>query len=109
MSPSAMALTVCAALGLGVTSAHASPCGDEIARLEKANRQAEGNPAIGPSGPQSVDAQLGYQPTQDSVKRAEAETESSFAGILKRAKAFDAEGKAAECMQAVGAAKLKLE
>jgi hypothetical protein len=109
MTPTATALTVCAALGLGVASGHASPCGDEIARLEKASRQAEGNPAIGPSGPQSVDAQLGHQPTKESVERAEAQSESSFAAILNRAKAFDAQGKAAECMQAVGAAKLKLD
>jgi hypothetical protein len=109
MRPSALALIACAALGLGVASAHASPCGDEIAQLEKANRQAEGNPAIGPSAPQSVGAQLGYQPTPDSVKQAEAASESSFTATLNRAKAYDAQGKAAECMQAVGDAKLKLE
>jgi hypothetical protein len=43
------------------------------------------------------------------VERAEAQSESSFVAILNRAKAFDAQGKTAECMQAVGAAKLKLE
>ena len=109
MSPTAMVLTVCAALGLGVAAAHASPCGDEIARLERANRQAESNPDTGPTGPQSVGAQLGHQPTPETVKRAEGASESSFAAILNRAKAFDAQGKIAECMEAVAAAKLKLE
>jgi hypothetical protein len=104
-----MVLTVCAALGLGVASAHASPCGDEIARLERANRQAESNPDTGPTGPQSIGAQLGHQPTPETVRRAEAASESSFAAILNRAKAFDAQGKSAKCMEAVAAAKLKLE
>jgi hypothetical protein len=109
MRPSAMVLTVCAALGFGVASAHATPCGDEIARLERANNQAASNPAVGPTERQSVGAQLGHQPTPETVKRAEAASEQSFAATLNRAKAFDAQGKAAECMEAVAAAKLKLE
>jgi len=43
------------------------------------------------------------------VKRAEAEARARFATILDRAKTFDAEGKAAECMQAVAAAKIELK
>jgi hypothetical protein len=109
MSPSTMALVAFVAFGLGVTPGHASPCGDEIARLENTLSQAKNDPAIGPTAPQSVDAQLGYQPTPDSVKRAEADARGRFATILDRAKAFDAEGKAAECMQAVAAAKLELK
>jgi hypothetical protein len=83
--------------------------GDEIARLENTLSQSKNDPAIGPTAPQSVDAQLGYQPTPDSVKRAEADARGRFATILDRAKAFDAEGKAAECMQAVAAARLELK
>jgi hypothetical protein len=69
MNPSAMTLVVCIALGLGVTSAHASPCGDEIAQLEKAARQSESNPAAGPTASQSIGAQLRHQPTPESVMR----------------------------------------
>ena len=59
MSPSTMALVAFVAFGLGVTPGHASPCGDEIARLENTLSQAKNDPAIGPTAPQSVDAQLG--------------------------------------------------
>ena len=44
MNLSTVSLVVYTALGLGVTSAHAGPCGDEIAQLEKALRQSESNP-----------------------------------------------------------------
>ena len=67
MNPSAMTLVVYIALGLGVTSAHASPCGDEIAQLEKAVRQSESNPAVGSTASQSVGAQLRHQPTPESI------------------------------------------
>jgi len=93
-------------LGLGVASAQASPCGDEIARLEKI--LAENNPATGPTAPQSVGAQLSRQPTADSVKRAEAEARSSFAASLQIAKTLDAQGKTAECTELVNKAKLNL-
>jgi hypothetical protein len=107
--PSTVALVAFVALGLGVTSGHAGPCGDEIARLEKVLSESKTDPAIGPTAPQSVDAQLGYQPTPDSMRRADAEARARFAAVLNRAKAFEAEGKTAECMQAVAAAKLELK
>jgi hypothetical protein len=104
-----MTLVVYIALWLGVTPVHAGPCGDEIAQLEKAIRQSENNPATDPTALQSIGAQLGHQPTPESVRRAEAESKARFAAILDRAKTFDAEGKTAECMQAVAAAKLELK
>jgi hypothetical protein len=109
MNPSTMTLVVCIALGLGVTSAYAGPCGDEIAQLENALRQSESNPATGPTAPQSIGAQLHRQPTPDSVRRAEVDSRPDLDAILSRAKALDAEGKTAECMELVGTAKLKLE
>jgi hypothetical protein len=109
MNPSAMMLVVCIALGLGATSAHASPCGDAIAQLEKAARLSESNSAVGPTASQSIGAQLGHQPTPESVRRAEADSRAGIDAILTRAKALDAEGKTAECMELVGTAKLKLE
>jgi hypothetical protein len=109
MSPSTMAVVAFVALGLSATQGYASPCGDEIARLEKVLSESKTDPAIGPTAPQSVDAQLGYQPTPDSVRRADAEARARFAAVLNRAKAFEAEGKSAECLQAVAAAKLELK
>jgi hypothetical protein len=109
MNPSAMTLVVYIALGLGVTSAHAGPCADEIAQLEKAVRQSESNPVAGPTAQQSIGAQLGHQPTPQSVRRAEVDSKAGLDAILIRAKALDAEGKTAECMELVGTAKLKLE
>jgi hypothetical protein len=109
MNPSAMTLGVCIALGLGVTSAHAGPCADEIAQLEKALLQSGSNPAAGPTAPQSIGAQLRHQPTPDSVRRAEVDSRAGLDAILSRAKALDAEGKTAECMELVSTAKLKVE
>lgn len=109
MNPSAMTVAVYIALALGVTSAHASPCSDEIAQLEKAVRQSESNSAAGPTASQSIGAQLGHQPTPESVRRAEVDSRGGVDAILTRAKALDAEGKTAECMELVGTAKLKLE
>jgi hypothetical protein len=109
MSPSTVALIAFVTFGLSVTSGHASPCGDEIARLEKVLVESKTDPAIGPTAPQSVDAQLGYEPTPDSVRRATAEARARFAAVLDRAKASEAQGKIAECMQAVAAAKLELK
>jgi hypothetical protein len=48
-------------------------------------------------------------PTPESVRRAEVDSRAGLDAILTRAKALDAEGKTAECMELVGTAKLKLE
>jgi hypothetical protein len=106
---STVSAVVYIALGLGITSAHAGTCGDEIAQLEKAIRQSESNPAAGPTAPQSIGAQLRRQPTPESVRRAEVDSRAGLDAILSRAKALDAEGKTAQCMELVGTAKLKLE
>jgi hypothetical protein len=106
MRPSTMAFVVSIAFGLGVTSAAASPCSDEIAKLEQ--QQDGNNPAAVPTGRQSVGAQLGHQPTPDSVRQAELASKEGIAAILNRAKAFDAEGNTKECMDLVGTARLRL-
>jgi hypothetical protein len=67
------------------------------------------NLALGPTGQQSVGAQLGYQPTPDSVREAEQASKHGVVAILNRAKAFDAEGKTKECMELVSTAKLRLQ
>jgi hypothetical protein len=107
MSPSIMALVVSIALGLAMTSAHASACGDEIAQLEKA--MSEKRAAAAPTAPQSIGAQLGHQPTPESMRRAEAAATTGVDDILNRAKALDAEGKTKECMDLVATARLRLQ
>jgi hypothetical protein len=105
----AVALAVSApVLGFAsATSARASPCSEEIARLEKAI--SENSPAAAPTAPQSVGAQLGHQPTPESIRRAEAAAGTGVDAILNRAKALDAEGKTKECMDLVATAKLRLQ
>ena len=79
-------LLVAAALGLSVAAAHAGPCSSRIAQFEQAVRQSAGNPNAGPMAPQSIGAQLGYQPTPASIKRAEQRAKAAFAATLARAK-----------------------
>ena len=96
---------VIAALGLSIASAHAGPCTSKIAQFEQAVRQSANNPNAGPMAPQSIGAQLGYQPTPASIKRAQARAWAIFDATLGRAKRFDARGNRRGCMRALAAAK----
>src|SRR5262245_57518549 len=96
---------VAAAFGLGVASAHAGPCTSQIAQFEQAVRQSAGNPNAGPMAPQSIGAQLGYQPTPASIKRAEERAKATFAATLARAKRLDKQGNRVGCTRALAAAK----
>jgi hypothetical protein len=109
MSRSLAILIVCTVVGVTISSAHAGPCAEDIAQVREAARRSATNPAAGPSAAQSVGAQLGRQPTPESVKRGEEDAQSRFAAILARADALDAEGRYADCMQAVSDAKRVLE
>jgi hypothetical protein len=84
ISRPAATLLVAAALGLGVAPAHAGPCSSRIAQFEQAVRQSAGNPNAGPMAPQSIGAQLGYQP---------------------RAKRLDKQGNRVGCTRALAAAR----
>jgi hypothetical protein len=109
MRLTATAFVVPIALALALTSARASPCSDEIATLETAINTSESSPALAPTAPQSVGAQLHHQPTPQSVQRAEAAPNTELSDIVKRAKALDAEGKTKECMDLVATGKLRLQ
>ena len=98
-------LVVAAALGLSVAAAHAGPCSSRIAQFEQAVRQSAGNPNAGPMAPQSIGAQLGYQPTPASIKRAEQKAQAAFAATLARAKRLDKQGNRVGCTRALAAAK----
>ena len=93
-------LIIWVASAAATSLAHAGPYRDEIAQLQSAARRAETVPGAAPTAPQSVGAQLGHQPTPQSVKQAEEQANSRVATVLSRAAALDAQGKEAECMRA---------
>lgn len=85
---------------LSTASVRAGPCSDAIARFEQTVRQSANNPLAGPSATQSLGAQIGRQPTPDSVKRAQEDAKASFEAALERARTLDAQGDRA-CSQAL--------
>jgi hypothetical protein len=99
---------VVAASASSAASAYAGPCGNEVARLEALARETNAHRSIGPTAPQSIDAQLHHQPTRQSVEQAQKVAAAKVDAVLKRAKTFDSEGNEAECMKAIGEAKLLL-
>jgi hypothetical protein len=99
-------LALAGALALFATPVLASACMDEIKRLEQRLADAKSNPADQPTGKQTVDAQLSYQPTPKSVEQAELKADATVRAILSRAKTFDAQSKTSECEAAVADAKL---
>ena len=99
------ALTAVAVLALGLTAAQAGPCSKKIAQFEQAVRQSAGNANAGPMAPQSIGAQLGYQPTPASIRRAEEQAKATFAATLARAKRLDRQGNRVGCTRALAAAK----
>ena len=53
----------------------------------------------------AVGADLGHQPTQASVKAAQARLKKTFAATMARAKRYDAQGNQAGCTRELTAAK----
>src|SRR6202022_1160108 len=72
------ASAICALLGLNPTIAQASPCTADIAQFEAAIRQSAGNPFAGLTARQSVNAELGRQPTPESLHQAKERLKSKF-------------------------------
>jgi hypothetical protein len=97
---------IAATIALSIVSADAGPCGADIAQFENTIRNSAMKPHAGPMGPQTIGAQLGHEPTPGSLKQAEEQAQARFEATLARAKALDAQGKGAECAQALGDAKL---
>jgi hypothetical protein len=73
---------------------HAGPCGENIARLEAAQRDSR----IVPNMRQSVAAQLHHQPTPGTVANAESKAKKELDEALVVARKLDSEGKESECM-----------
>jgi hypothetical protein len=78
-------------------TAQAISCKEEIARAEDQLRQAEPQVTL----PESTDAKLHRQPTQETVAKAEAEGENDLKAALARARKLDKEGKDSECVAAL--------
>ena len=95
---------VSAVLLLGIASAQAGPCTPAIADFETTVRQSAKYPDAGPLGPQTIAAQLGHQPTPESVRRAEERAQTRFDAALAKAKVLDAQGDSA-CIRTLGDAK----
>jgi hypothetical protein len=88
-------------------AALAGPCTDDIAKFEQEIQQEiQSDPGTGPSGPQSLGAQLHHQPTPASVSGAERQARTGFKDALARAERFDALGQRDKCMAALEEAKL---
>ena len=85
------ALIGCISNFMAYGAAQAGPCTADIAQFESLMRQSAGNPDAGLSAPQSIDAQLNHQPTQNSVRQAESRLRSTFASRMARAKLLDAQ------------------
>jgi hypothetical protein len=101
-------LIVCVVLAATVDIAYAQSCEAEIERLQSEAANSSARTIAGPTAPQSIAAQLGHQPTPASVERAQQAAQSRFADMLARARILAAEGKSAECLQAVANARQML-
>jgi hypothetical protein len=98
-------LAIIVMLALIPASAHAGPCSDDIAQFQQTVRQSAGDPDAGLMAPQSVDAQLGHQPTPGSLKRAKDRLHAEFSARMARAERLDKRGDREGCMRALAAAK----
>ena len=87
-----------ALLALGIGCAQAGPCSADIAKIEKALN--EPNSPFGPTGRQTVGAQLGRQPTPSSMARAEQKAGSHYQAALTQAQTLDNQNNPA-CKKAV--------
>ena len=91
------------ALTLPAASASAGPCTAQIAEIELSLQKMPDD--VG-TAPESRDALLRHQPTPASVESAKHHAKAEVAAVLDQAKAFDAQGKAQECADAVAKARL---
>ena len=91
------------ALTFPAASASAGPCTPQIAEIEQSIQKMPND--VG-TAPESRDALLRHQPTPASVEIAKHTAKAAVMMVLTEAKAFDAQGKAEECRDAVAKARL---
>jgi hypothetical protein len=100
---------VVAAICVSTVSALAGPCTADISQLENTVRNSTPNPVAGPTGQQTIAAQLGRQPTPESVAQAEEQAKARVESTLSRARALDTQGRGAESKRALREARLLLD
>jgi hypothetical protein len=93
------------ALWLNSGLAQAGPCAPDISQFEATIYQSAGDPFAGLTARQSVNAQLGRQPTPESLHQANERLKSQFSAAMARAKRYDAQGNRSGCTRALKAAK----
>jgi hypothetical protein len=90
-------------------SASAGLCGEEIAKLRQSlPRGEDGALAFVGSGTQTIDAQLGHQPTVESVERAKKLARARILAMLAQAEALDLKGDQRGCGETIATMKLLL-
>jgi hypothetical protein len=100
-----MPFLVAMALWPSSGTTQAGPCTADISQFEATVHQPTGDPLAGLTARQSVDAQLGHQPTPESVHNADQRLKSRFAAAMARAKRYDAQGNRSGCTRALDTAK----
>ncbi len=93
------------ALLCGGSLAHSGPCTTQIAELERQVGGIAPGPQSGPTGTQSVGAQLHRQPTPGTVQNAERRANADADAALERARKADADDNTVACTQALDEAK----
>jgi len=84
-----------------VPAAYAGPCTTQISSLERQIKLSASNPEVGPTGQQTIGAQLHHQPTPGTVERAETKANADADAALDRARKADAAGDASGCQSAL--------
>lgn len=94
------------AIWLGGTAlAVAGPCSAQIAALDREISVAPPGPQSGPTAPQTLGAQLHHQPTPQAVGQAVHIANQDADAALERARRADAANNAADCNEALRAAR----
>jgi hypothetical protein len=97
--------TTAATLLYGSGTAHSGPCTSQIEELERQIGHASSSAKIGPTAPQSIEAQLHHQPTPEIVRNAERKANADAAAALQRARQADTDDNPAACAKALDEAK----
>jgi hypothetical protein len=84
-----------------VFAAHATTCGERIAKLEIELHQAEADQRS-LRARQSTSATMHRQPTPETIAKAETEVREHLASRLDAARKLNSEGKESECFAALG-------
>jgi hypothetical protein len=96
-----VSLTATTVMLAGIDAARSGPCAEDIVLLERQIVATAPGPQSGPTGTQTIGAQLHRQPTPGSVERAENLANTDAEAALARAKQADAAGNAADCNAAL--------